>query len=651
MKLFFIAVLISANSFAQIIDTLKSNQLNDTTSITDTTRIILKDSTRVLYFNQLDNNSSFVSKERMIKTNYRFVGDLLDEFPLSFQRDYGFIGYPNEVMIFGTGSVNLTIDGVALNDRFLNSFNLNLVQTEDIDSIEIVPLLRGFLYGGYLYPVTVNFITKDFIPVKPYSRIRYIQGPDREASVDANFLALISKKFLFSFDISNRIKDSTFRNTEFGLWQIKSRLKYFLSDEVNLIASYNYNDYKIGFNGGVNIDEIIASNGDVNSILYNDFLAPVYFPNGEMKTLQHFPKFSVLTNFFTWLKSDLNLYYRFSKYEERRDYNSSGEEKIFGMRLRNKVSSGFVDLELNYDFENQKNFQKNSFIESLQYIPYDITFDSERDIHSFAAIVTTKLIQEKLLISLFYKKSVYNEDQKSYILPDSLVWIYPTSYYSTNPSNSGAGIDFSYKISEQLKIYLGTSVLGKYSSDNDYFLFQGGINYKNDFISADINYFVNEYSKESSYSLGLFYSYRTGNVKGGSFSLKAKYAFLLLESQNAFYKSNSNSEMFYLPDFTTRTGIYFNDNLFNNNLDLKAGFLFTHTGKQKYILYHSLYPPRVIDVPSASKIDFTVSGEIQKSAVVYFIWENLLDKKYYITPFYPMPFRNIRFGIAWEFLN
>lgn len=651
MKLFYIAILISVNSFAQINDTLKANQIIDTTSIVDTNRITLKDSTRVLYFNQLDNSSSFIPKERISKTNYRFAGDLLNEFPLSFQRDYGFVGYPNEVMIFGTGSVNLMTDGVSLNDRFSNSFNLNLIQTEDIDSIEIVPLPRGFLYGSYMYPVTVNFITKDFIPPKPYSRIRYIQGPDREASVDANFHALVSKKFLFSFDISNRIKDSTFRNTEFGLWQIKTRLKYFLTDDINLITSYNYNDYKIGFNGGVNIDEIIASDGDVNSILYNDFLAPVYFPNGEMKILQHFPKLSVLTNFFTWLKSDLNLYYRFTKDEVRRDFNLSKEEKLFGMSLRNKISSGIVDLELNYDFENQKNFQKNSFIESPQYIPYDMTSDSERDIHSFTAIVSTKLFQEKLHISLFYKKSVYNEDQKFHILPDSLDWIYPTSYYSINPSNSGYGIDFSYKLSEQIKIYLGTSVLGKYSSDNDYFLFQGGINYKNDFISADINYFVNEYSKESSYSPGLFYSYRTGDVKGGSFSLKAKYAFLLLESLNAFYKSNSNSEMFYLPDFTTRTGIYFNDYLFNNNLDLKAGFLFTYTGKQKYILHHSLYPPRVIDVPSASKIDFTVSGEIQKSAVVYFIWENLPDKKYFLTPFYPMPFRNIRFGIAWEFLN
>jgi outer membrane cobalamin receptor len=56
-------------------------------------------------------------------------------------------------------------------------------------------------------------------------------------------------------------------------------------------------------------------------------------------------------------------------------------------------------------------------------------------------------------------------------------------------------------------------------------------------------------------------------------------------------------------------------------------------------------------VPAVSRLDFSLAGEIQKAAIVYFIWENLFDKKHYLTPYYPMPFRNIRFGVAWEFLN
>ncbi|WP_407930378.1 putative porin, partial [Ignavibacterium album] len=89
------------------------------------------------------------------------------------------------------------------------------------------------------------------------------------------------------------------------------------------------------------------------------------------------------------------------------------------------------------------------------------------------------------------------------------------------------------------------------------------------------------------------------------------------------------------------------DFLFDNNLDLKAGFIFTYFGKQNF----SSVETRIIKVPSVSRLDFSLAGEVRKAAIVYFIIENIFDKKYYLTPYYPMPERNFRFGIAWEFLN
>ncbi|MBK7868123.1 MAG: TonB-dependent receptor [Ignavibacteriales bacterium] len=63
------------------------------------------------------------------------------------------------------------------------------------------------------------------------------------------------------------------------------------------------------------------------------------------------------------------------------------------------------------------------------------------------------------------------------------------------------------------------------------------------------------------------------------------------------------------------------------------------------------YTPTLEDVPASGQIDFFVAGTIQKVATIYFAWENLLNAKYYLSPYYPVLPRNIRFGIAWEFLN
>ncbi len=650
MKLFFIIALFTINSIAQIIDSLQFIQTpNDTIISSDTTYIAPGDSLLILKTSELDENNFFIPRESIIKSNYRFAGDLLNDFPLSFQRDYGFVGYPNEILLYGIGSpfVNWMSDGISLNDRFSKSYNLNLIQTEDIDSIEVVPLTRGFLYGSYMYPVTINFITRDFIPTQPYSRIRYIQGPNREASVDANFHALVSRKFLFSFDITNRIKDSTFRNTEFSIWQIKTRLKYFLSDEINLIASYNYNNYNIGFNGGIDVDSIASITADINSILYNDFLAPVNLPYDEIKTLQHFPRLSLLTNFFTWLKSDVNIYYQFSRVNQRDIFFDLTEEKVLGFSFNNKILLKNFEFKLFVDYENQK---QSARIRNDIILPVFDTYvlSNKVNVLSLGGILTTKLLQDKLNISLFYKYSDLKKNFEREIFYSGDDIIISSFSYSTNPANSAMGMDLSFRFNDNLKFYVGGSFLGEYSTSStnkEPLLFQSGLSFSNEFLNANLFYVYNEYL----INLLAKYQYykQADKVNGLALSLKAKYKFILFESQNAFYKSPAGSELYSVPEFNSRTGLYYNDFLFDNNLDLKAGFIFTYISEQNF----SSVETTIIKVPSVSRLDFSLAGEIRKAAIVYFIIENIFDKKYYLTPYYPMPERNFRFGVAWEFLN
>ncbi|WP_407930925.1 TonB-dependent receptor plug domain-containing protein, partial [Ignavibacterium album] len=564
MKSIIITVLIISNSFAQIIDSLQFIQnANDTTINSDTTYIAPNDSLFILKISELDENSFSISREKIIKSNYRFAGDLLNDFPLSFQRDYGFVGYPNEILLYGIGSpfVNWMSDGISLNDRFNNSYNLNLIQTEDIDSIEVVPLTRGFLYGSYMYPVTVNFITRDFIPKQPYSRIRYIQGPNREASVDANFHALVSKKFLFSFDITNRIKDSTFRNTEFSIWQIKTRLKYFLSDEINFIASYNYNDYKTGFNGGIDIDSIESLTTDINSILYDEFLAPVNLPDDKIKTLQHFPRLSLLTNFFTWLKSDVNVFYRFSRVNRKDIFFDLTEEKVLGFSFNNKVFLKNFEFKLFVDYENQR--QSARIRDDIIILPIFDTYvlSNTFNVLSFGGILTSKLLQDKMNISLFYKYSDLKKNFGREIFYSGTDITISSFGYSTNPTNSGMGFDLSFRFNDNLKFYAGGSFFDEYSissTNKEPLLFQSGLSFSNDFLNTDLYYVYNEYLVHSSAN----YHKQADRVNGLALSLKTKFNFILLESQNTFYDSPSGSELYFVPDFSSRTGLYYNDFLF-----------------------------------------------------------------------------------------
>ncbi len=270
-KLLSSLVLFSAFIFPQGVDSLLNQntqtipdtnfvQIDDTTAVSDSilTTKVKSDTIAPIQGMPLTDVSTIINKRTFLFDQYRYTGDLLRSFSLNFTKDLGFIGYPNETFIYGVGNSGISYlqDGVFLNNRYTNSLDLNLIQSEDIDSIEIVPSPRGFLYGPYNNPVTVNFITRDFIPPMPYARIRYYEGPDGEAMIDGKFSTMVAKRWNYSFQLTNRSKDETYANTELSLWQFNTKLKYLLSNSVNLQAYYYYVDKEQGLNGGVDYDSL-----------------------------------------------------------------------------------------------------------------------------------------------------------------------------------------------------------------------------------------------------------------------------------------------------------------------------------------------------------------------------------------------------------
>src|SRR5574338_1223362 len=123
--------------------------------------VVKRDSIVPLYYQPLTEKSFIESNKAMMRQEYQYAGEYLKLFQFNFIKNLAFTGQPNESFLYGLGNnaVSYLIDGISFNNRYSNSLNLNLIQSEDVDSIEIIPLPRGFLYGTYNNPVSVNFIT------------------------------------------------------------------------------------------------------------------------------------------------------------------------------------------------------------------------------------------------------------------------------------------------------------------------------------------------------------------------------------------------------------------------------------------------------------------------------------------------------------
>ena len=167
------------------------------------------------------------------------------------------------------------------------------------------------------------------------------------------------KDIIASVDITNRKVDDSYKNSAFSIWQTKAKLRYNLSNDVNLIGSYYFSKSETGINGGVNVDGILQVTPNINSLLFNETLAPVYFDNNSLDSKQHHFGLKILAKPSENSYTNLNLYYKFYQNE----YNttdtlvkskSTSKDKILGALLDQRFSFDPILLSLQTGYQSLK---------------------------------------------------------------------------------------------------------------------------------------------------------------------------------------------------------------------------------------------------------------------------------------------------------
>jgi hypothetical protein len=321
---------------------------------------------------------------------------------------------------------------------------------------------------------------------------------------------------------------------------------------------------------------------------------------------------------------DLSIYYRYELDEMKgfpKDLNMDyqNENKTYGGVLNYYYTYEFLTLQLLSNYEN---------------INYDVSNDEYYNISGILSVFT---LDDMLKFSIFYKYGYRKIIDYSY---------------------NGLGADLKYFLTKELSFYAGYSVRDEYFLLNEQVpSIEGGLCFKYSNLFLNLKYFNNKLVNYSKW-LGAPAVYQDYSSENEGLGLIVNYKFwlLLLETNTSYYfkvENHNTSEAGFgqpanLPDWQFIGGLYVNGLFFDNNLDLKTGFKFYYTGE---INSSKFYWQDTRIVNPTNKLDFTLAGEIKKVAIVYFIWENLFGNEYYITPYYPMPERNIRFGLAWELFN
>lgn len=614
-----------------------------------------KDTIVPIFQSPVSFNSFILNKETLQKNDYRYTPDFLKLFEFTFLIESGNLGFPDQLYLYGleTFRTNYLQDGISLNDIPTNFYDLNYLQSETVDSIEIIRAPRGFLYGNYNKSASVNFISKDFISVTPYTRIKYYQGAFGEAMLDGIFNSVLNKKLFGFLDITNRKLDKRFTNSDFSSWQATAKLRYLFSNSYNITGSYNYNKIYKGLNGGVNIDTLNFLGVDINSYLYDEIKAPVVHQLTDMDVTQHSFDLRLLAKPFAGSRTDFNFYYKFDSQSLNNINDNSNEfqkttNKLYGISLNQKylednyslnLIAGYGHSDINLNFPAIPN-------QSLNQYSYNLNLISLAGIAGFN-------FTNGIKASVFYKYSV---------MMDEMI-----NYYNRNMESNGMGLDLDINMSDELSFYLGYSILKDYYNNKYLGNAESSIIFSPNNLFLKLSAFVRNSSSynrsdiryENFPYLLLFnlqpYAAFGDNpyVMGIGTNLQYRFWIMSIENNTTIYLDKNITNSFKsnglsgLPDLYSKSGIYISDSLFSSNLNLKSGFVFTYNGSINYI--NTL--GSTFQINFSYKLDFTLAGRIRNTATVYFTWENLLDEKYYLIPYYPALGRNLRFGIAWDLFN
>jgi hypothetical protein len=532
---------------------------------------------------------------------------------------------------------------------------------------------KAFLFNPLSSNSAINFITKDRVKEKQYSRLRFHQGSYKEGFIDFTYSMPFSKKLFITSEITNNSIRERFDNSEAGGWRASVKMRYNASEKINLLVNYNYVNTETKFNGGVNLDSLkLIYPDDWQKRLYEEQSARVNFYYTGQKVLTHTAAVRVLAGFAENTPTDLTVYYKYGLNEYRQndslDYINDPKSAYkmiiddnkyytFGTRFDQGFSFKYFDLKFILNYEG------NKFESPL------LSAERKTDLLSLSAISTFHLIDSTVHPSVFAKQLRYNSG-------------------NTSDSYPGAGADINISLMKELFVYAGYSYykkpytifeeegLTKYAAlpSQNISNFETGIRYHTEDYDIRLGYFN---TRNSNYAVPVivkpagvlensvgYYNTASRNYDGLNLNFKYKYWKMLLTA-NATTYLNRNAELLNTPSFTFDGGIFFTDILFNKNLDLKAGFNFKFYTAQNCFLYdfEKQVSSQLIRTSAAGannpilktsdvfRIDFFMAGKVQDSAIIYFTFENLLDKDYFIVPYYPALGRNIRFGVSWEFLD
>ncbi len=627
------------------IDTLRSIQSAKFDSV------IVRDSLKTSFIERLgsitDDSDSLFSQRDILWTDAKTINQVLWKYPTIFVRNLGETDSPLQIWCAGVYDSRITVylDGRPFNNPITE---VGLLRSFPLEYVEFAEISIG-RYAVAPSDVTINIVSRSFANIRPKTKIRYVQEPNETLHTDAFFAQNILRGLNLSFGLHRRTSDGNYGNSSVDVWNGRSKLRYNLSQYLNVSLSWMYNQRSGGVNYGIQYPQRVS--------IFNPVQAEVNDENAFEKEHWHDIAFHTLSQWFadSSVRTSVTVYTTTLEHEFRNppsEWNNPNERILLNGRRRGMIvqqSARVMNMEgvLRYEFR-KLSVDSTSVLPQLHEYSRAVSIDVNTSIFPLIKPFVSyrsewrrgrQLVQVlggvdvSVMNSLsFGIRKMWNDRlptiQEMFWTDSSLIResSLPVEHHATTIADGTIHFDDIVKIS---------------------------------FIAYDrtvrqaLWYTLNSHSNVfSTISLSSVPLLKIRGV-GGNVQFQL-FGFHLETAVNFLDIKISDTTKKIVPQLTSTVEASYRKSFFNDALDAKAGVRLSYYDRG----YGMVYQPETglfavkenLILGRATVVDFFGIFHIG-DAHVSLTWVNAFNVQYILTPVYPMSGSMVKLGVHWDFFD
>jgi outer membrane cobalamin receptor len=576
------------------------------------------------------------------------VRDIIWKLPGFFYRDLGEAGKWGQLNAFGMDGrdIGIFVDGRPMNDPVTGTYNLSDLPLEFIDHTEIFSGTASTSTLSDAAGTALNFVSRSYNSYHPLTRLRFVQDPSGTLLTDGLFTQNVVRGLNLMIGFQRFTSDGRYINASLDAWNVRTRLRYNISDRFNISLTDFYTKAGNGLNGGVNTSKSVSIFDEAGAITN-------YLQNAWDKRSRRDVTLNSIAHFFSdsSFTTHANIYYSTM---EREYYNSSisliddfTRSSFWGASLRQQFGLDSVRCTIGGSWERRKT-------------------DSTRVLASHLESEQSLFLQAELrLIDIF--------------IPS--VSLRSTSLDGESSLNTGAGVKSA--IADWLTLSADVSWFDRfptfqerYWTDSTFLraskiqkeqhtLIQGGFTFQ---AGSNLEIGVTGFQRSVKHAIIFQPAVTAGgspaisisNVReiliqgiNGSAAIRChKFEVLGILTLTRYKQVDTLKTL--MPDVILAGEASYRDTFFKDKLDAKFGVRSQFYNRQQGMQFDPQTLSYVQNytgiIGRSTTIDLFMILKIG-DAHISLSWQNVLNVPYYLSPVYPMPGGHIRIGVNWVFLD